>query len=495
MEHKTSKKIMTEKAMANSTVMVCYTIITAVLVIAYLGEVLKGLRTTGYFALFTLLAVGPYIISLLAYNKNRESAVLRKFVAYGFAILYTFVMFTSTAAESFVYVVPMYVAIAVYADIRYTVRVGIGVIIVNVLHIVYSFSKNGFTAADVTSLEIRMALLCLCLAYVIMVSYNFVKVQRIKVGEVSEAKKNSDELLEQVMDVSQNMATIVGEASGKMSYLHDSLSHTMAAMQQVSVGTNDTVDAVQGQLEKTRQIQEHVTNVEQASMQIEQDMRTAMEAIGTGHENIKGLVEQVKVTEEAGAKVSESMRRLDDNAKQMEKIINVIEEITEQTSLLALNASIEAARAGEAGRGFAVVASEISSLAGQTSGATVEITEIIENISMDLKNVIKQMDSLVEVNNKQAARTQSSAESFSRIEEVSRDIEKQSALLAETVKMLADANAGIIDNIQTISAITEEVTAHSSETYESSEENDKTAGDVNELVMKLSELAEQLKQN
>lgn len=65
----------------------------------------------------------------------------------------------------------------------------------------------------------------------------------------------------------------------------------------------------------------------------------------------------------------------------MHSIIELIDNITTQTSLLALNASIEAARAGEAGRGFSVVASEISNLATQTQDATVDITTLIENIS------------------------------------------------------------------------------------------------------------------
>ena len=75
--------------------------------------------------------------------------------------------------------------------------------------------------------------------------------------------------------------------------------------------------------------------------------------------------------------------------EQMNTIVELIKSIASQTSLLAPNASIEAARAGEAGKGFAVVATEISGMASQTNEATVHITELIENVSTAISEVVE----------------------------------------------------------------------------------------------------------
>jgi methyl-accepting chemotaxis protein len=78
-------------------------------------------------------------------------------------------------------------------------------------------------------------------------------------------------------------------------------------------------------------------------------------------------------------------------------VVETITEISEQVNLLALNATIEAARAGEAGKGFAVVANEIKELAKQTSAATLEIKEKIQNIQGSTDGTVKGINEISEV--------------------------------------------------------------------------------------------------
>jgi hypothetical protein len=95
--------------------------------------------------------------------------------------------------------------------------------------------------------------------------------------------------------------------------------------------------------------------------------------------------------------MNDRIQRLDISGKEIEKVVEVIGEIAEQTKLLALNATIEAARAGEAGRGFAVVASEVKELATQTQKATEEITRTVGIIQTDLVQTVDAVHSISSV--------------------------------------------------------------------------------------------------
>lgn len=176
----------------------------------------------------------------------------------------------------------------------------------------------------------------------------------------------------------------------------------------------------------------------------------------------------------------------------MQDIIELITGVASQTSLLSLNASIEAARAGEAGRGFSVVATEISKLAGQTSSATDNITALISDVSEKLREVISSINELMESNKAQNVCAADAASNFEKITESADSANKQTESLENVVTKLADANAAIVDSIQTISAISEEVSAHASETLSSSEKNEQIVSDVSRLAGALSSDAQKL---
>ena len=177
---------------------------------------------------------------------------------------------------------------------------------------------------------------------------------------------------------------------------------------------------------------------------------------------------------------------------QMQSIIELINGITTQTSLLSLNASIEAARAGEAGRGFAVVASEISNLATQTQQATVDITSLISNISSELSQVIAVIEQMIQNAEEQNVAANNTAKSFTEITNRTNQVATQAGQLNQLVKELTDANSVIAQGIATISAATEEVTAHSNETFETTSENSEITGEVGSIIEELNQMAQKL---
>lgn len=492
MEMQQKNQTLSEAQMANKLLLRCYLVLNAILILAYLVEVIKGARTIPYYLLFCILAILPLAAAFVLNNKNPGNVNVRAVVAYGYAVLYGFVLFTTTSTVAFIYALPMYIAITIYADRRFSLKVGFGIVILNVIEVTRELMTIKNASDNMPTYEIRVLGLIVCMLYLIWVAQFFKETNAQKLQTANDAKGQSDRLLSNIMKVSKDMADLVEQTTVKTDTLHESLSVTMNSMQEVLDGTTDTVNAVQNQLEKTEEIQRHIKQVGSFSSIIGTDIGQAKREIKTGHSNMQTLMQQAEKTERAGETASDELKKLNSYADQMGQIISTIENVTSQTSLLSLNASIEAARAGEVGRGFAVVASEISTLAEQTSTATVEITNIIENIFSELRIVSDVIEELVESNRMQKDKAVHTAQSFNGIEKVSESIHEQSASLIRAVEKLSVANEEIVEDIQVISSITEEVTAHSNETYSSSQQNDVIATEVTEMVQKLNQLTKEL---
>lgn len=152
---------------------------------------------------------------------------------------------------------------------------------------------------------------------------------------------------------------------------------------------------------------------------------------------------------------------LNDNADQIAIVIAVINEISDQTNLLALNATIEAARAGEAGRGFAVVADEVRNLAEKTSHSTKQIGETVSDMQKSISTVTQRMDVITKMLMEQRAGIDSSFNNFQDIYNSSLDLnqsiseimaasEEQNAVIYEissNLKEMSDASELSINNL------------------------------------------------
>ena len=205
-------------------------------------------------------------------------------------------------------------------------------------------------------------------------------------------------------------------------------------------------------------------------------IQTNRKATDSMNEIYEGSEQSVK----AVGDIAEQIRQTNLSIGEIDKAVELILSITEQTKLLSINASIEAARAGEAGRGFSVVATEISGMATQTKDATGNIAELIQNVSGAIGEVVTVIRQMIDGIGSQREGTMRAADSFTAIEDSSYTIVDNLGEMLQTVEALKTANQEIVDSIQTISATTEEVSAHASETLEAEERN-------REILQKITE--------
>ena len=483
-----------ELAKANAVAMNCHCLVCSIMSVAYFVEFLKGDRTLLYVLVTIILAMAPVAGEFISYKKMHDTKMIKHFVGIGYAILYTFVMFTTNNHFTFVYVIPMLIAITVYNDFKYSLPIEVGMVIVNVVQLVMFFQKGIYTKADMASVEIQFFVIVLICGIQLYASIVTEKLNQKKLAELKAEHEKTEELLMRIMDTSDKMTQQIAESAQKTASLGESMQAMKESMEEVNSGSNDTAEAVQSQLNQTEEIQAMVEQVEKGTENIIDSMNQNKEAIAQGNANVGILVKQAEETVESGKKVTEELSQLDTYMSQMNSILDIINSITSQTSLLALNASIEAARAGDAGRGFAVVASEISQMAQQTKDSTVQISQLIENVSNAIQMVVEVSGSMISMIESQNETTEKTAESFTVIEKNSDNVYGHSNELVAYVTKLADANKKIIDSISTISAISEEVAAHASDTLSATESNNVIVEELAALSGQLETLAQELKE-
>lgn len=484
---------LTEKAYINRAAIACHAGIDMVLLAAYVAEWSKGSKTTGFILILLAFMIIPVGAELLCYWRNRESKWIHHIMGVCYSSMYMYIIFTSDSMLPFVYAIPMYIIITLYSDIPYCVSICVGGLLCNIADVAWHARTVGYSAAELTDVKIRLACMAIVGLYMVITSIVMKKINGEKLRRLAGQQENTQKLLDQVLQTSDAMSAGIGEVADRMETLGNSVNQIHASMQEVSAGSNETAQSVQLQMQRTEEIQTHITRVKESADQIGLSMAEAYSEVKNGRENMDQLTAQVDQSMEANRRVLERMQELNSYTQQMNTIIETINSIAGQTGMLALNASIEAARAGEAGRGFAVVAEQISSLAAQTKSATVNITGLIGNIDRELLGVTEAVDVVTQSSSSNAESVRAVADSFVRITQGTQNVNSRTEEMKADVEELEASNASIVESIQTISAVTEEVSAHSGETYEACEKNSRLVEDVARYVEELSRDAQRLK--
>lgn len=188
------------------------------------------------------------------------------------------------------------------------------------------------------------------------------------------------------------------------------------------------------------------------------------------------------------------IQKLSEKTKEIMKITNMIEDISEQTNLLSLNAAIEAARAGEAGRGFAVVAGEVRNLADQSKNSTKSITSIITDIQNETQSIVQKVEKGSSIFVEQKSVVNDTDKAFGDIDTALKGVIDQIDNVNQVIAGVEGYKNNAIESIESIAAITEESAAGAQQVSAIGAEQTASAEKLSELSKRLLEQVEMLTQ-
>lgn len=313
--------------------------------------------------------------------------------------------------------------------------------------------------------------------------------ERIAAGDLTvemRPKSEKDVLGNAFAAMRNNLRGAIEEIQKSVNVFTSSASEIAAAATQVASGAAETATAVNETTVTVEEVKQTAQLSSQKSKYVSESAQKAVQISQSGRKSVEEAIEAMNRIREQMESIAESIVRLSEQSQAIGAIIATVNDLAEQSNLLAVNASIEAAKAGEQGRGFAVVAQEVKSLAEQSKQATAQVRTILSDIQKATSASVmatEQGSKAVEAGVKQSVQA---GESVHKLAE-------SIAEAAQTATQIAASSQQQMAGMDQMTLAMENIKQASEQNVTSTKQTEIAAQNIQELGQTLKQLVERYK--
>jgi methyl-accepting chemotaxis protein len=302
-------------------------------------------------------------------------------------------------------------------------------------------------------------------------------------------------------DKAREVSSFLAESVHQLSAVIDSTTRAneqiVANAQKISSASESTIKHTEDAIEMASRISQNINHIADEGREIagiSQEVRSRNEKSG---EMLQQVIQGMGSISESTIQSRDIVARLMEKSEEIGRFVETITGISEQTNMLALNASIESARAGEQGRGFAVVASEIRALAEQSQKAASDIAELIEQITRDTEKAANAMDTSSALVENGLSLIREASSTFGQLSQSGKSMHMKIAEVSQATNNVAADSSRIVDIVEGVRDLNrknlaelQEIAAAVEQQLASMQEAAASAGCIEDISKDLMEVVE-----
>ena len=292
----------------------------------------------------------------------------------------------------------------------------------------------------------------------------------LNVQVVVDRKDEVGQLLGSMKNMVEKWRGVVGQITSSATNLASAATELSASAEQMSKGSNVQAERASAVATSSEEMSQTILDVAKNASSISQSATDTVKTAKDGAVVVDRAVAEVKEIAYTVNDSSKFVQSLGDRSKQIGEIVGVINDIADQTNLLALNAAIEAARAGEQGRGFAVVADEVRKLAERTANATSEIGNMIKSVQDEVGKAVEIMENATAKVDRGVKLSEEAGESLGTIVKSVDGLQVIMTQIASATEEMSTTSEEISRDIEQIATISRETSSSSEQTAQASGE-------------------------